>query len=137
MTSDQRLMATHMCLLFGTVLCLWLAPAARAEHSPGPSDVMKTDSQTDTHGHGFKSDDDQQQTTNHGKDKAQTGKSKTIKGELVKVEEGTYFVKSDEGKELRLHADKKTKMIGTVAKGEHIEATITDQNHALSIRAIK
>ena len=49
-------------LLCGLLLCLGLSDAAQAEHSPSASDVMKTDSQSDS-GLGFQSDDDDRQRT--------------------------------------------------------------------------
>jgi len=40
-----------------------------------------------------------------------------------------------DGKEVRLHTDKTTKMMGDVKKGDHIEAQVNTKNHALSIRS--
>ncbi|HSF66132.1 MAG TPA: hypothetical protein VLA67_01770, partial [Nitrospiraceae bacterium] len=54
-------------------------------------------------------------------------------GELVRVEDGNYFVKVKDGKEVRLHTDKTTQMMGEIKKGDRIEAKVNDQNHALSI----
>jgi len=115
------------------VLCLGLSNAAQAEHAPGPSDVMKTDSVTDQQG--FQSDDDKQKNVKKGSDSAKG--AKTIKGELFRVEDGNYFVKVKDGKEVRLHTDKTTEMMGEIKKGDHIEAKVNDQNHALSIRSAK
>jgi hypothetical protein len=115
----------------GLLLCFGLSQAARAEHSPSPSDVMKTDSQSDRQG--FQSDDDKQTSGKMGKSPAKA--SKTIQGELVRVENGNYFVQSKGGKEVRLHTDKTTQMIGEIKKGDRIEAKMNDQNHALSIRS--
>jgi hypothetical protein len=61
-------------------------------------------------------------------------RAKTITGELVRVEYGDYFVKGQDGKEVRLTTDKTTQMMGQIKKGDRIEAKVTDQNHALSIR---
>jgi hypothetical protein len=115
------------------LLCLGLSNAAQAEHAPGPSDVMKTDSVTDQQG--FQSDDDKQKNVKKGSDSAKG--AKTIKGELFRVEDGNYFVKVKDGKEVRLHTDKTTEMMGEIKKGDHIEAKVNDQNHALSIRSAK
>jgi hypothetical protein len=60
-----------------------------------------------------------------------------IKGELVRVEYGEYFVKGQDGKEVRLTTDKKTQMMGQLKKGDRIEAKVTDQNHALVIRQVE
>jgi hypothetical protein len=114
------------------LLCLGLSNAAQAEHPPSPSDVMKTDATSDRQG--YQSDDDQQQNVKSEHSSAET--AKTIKGELFRVEDGNYFVKVKGGKEVRLHTDKTTKMKGEIKKGDQIEAKVTDQNHALSIRGV-
>jgi uncharacterized membrane protein YcgQ (UPF0703/DUF1980 family) len=119
----------------GFLLCLGLSNAAQAEHPPSPSDVMKTDSQSDRQG--FQSDDDKQKNVNDEKGSNRTAGAKTIKGELFRIEDGNYFVKVKDGKEVRLHTDKTTQMTGEIKKGDHIEAKVNDQNHALSIRSAK
>lgn len=131
------MMAVHKVvgLLFGSaLLCLGLTNLAQAEHSPSPSDVMKTDSVTNRQG--FQSDDDKLQNVDAGKEGA-AGGTKTIKGELSRIKDGHYFVKLKEGGEVRLHADKTTKMVGKITKGDQIEATVNDQDHATSIRSMK
>jgi hypothetical protein len=60
--------------------------------------------------------------------------AKVIKGDLLRVEYGEYFVKGQDGKEVRLTIDKTTQMMGQIKKGDRIEAKVNDQNHALSIR---
>jgi len=42
-----------------------------------------------------------------------------------------------DGKEVRLHTDKTTEMMGEIKKGDRIEAKVNDKNHALSIRSAK
>jgi hypothetical protein len=42
-----------------------------------------------------------------------------------------------DGKEVRLHTDKTTQMMGEIKKGDRIEAKVNDQNHALSIRSAR
>lgn len=122
-------------LLCGLLLCLGLSTTAQAEHSPSASDVMKTDSQSDS-GLGFQSDDDdRQKNVDDKKGSTRVEDAKTIQGELVRVEDGNYFVKVKGGKEVRLHTDKTTQMIGEIKKGDRIEAKMNDQNHALSIRS--
>jgi hypothetical protein len=69
--------------------------------------------------------------------KSQASGEKTIKGELFRVDDANYFVKAMDGSEIRLHTDKTTNMFGKIKKGDQIEATVNDQNHALSIQAIK
>ena len=69
--------------------------------------------------------------------KSDEGKTKgvqTIRGEVLRVDHENYFVKQYDGKEVRLHIDEMTQMIGSIGQGERIEAKVNDQNHALSIR---
>ena len=60
--------------------------------------------------------------------------SKTITGQLLRIEDGNYFVKVKDGKEVRFHTDKTTQMIGQMKKGDTIEAKVNEQDHALVIR---
>ena len=115
----------------GFLLCLGLSSAAQAEHAPAPSDLMKTDAQTDRQG--FQSDDDKQKSAEMGSNRAEG--AKTIKGELFRVQDGNYFVKVKDGKEVRLHTDQTTQMMGEIKKGDQIEAKVNKKNHALSIRS--
>ena len=131
MVSISKIVGVLSC---GFLLCLGLS-AAHAEHAPGPSDVMKTDSVTDRQG--FRSDDDKQKNVDNEKGTKHADGAKTIKGELVRVEDGNYFVKVKDGKEVRLHTDKTTEMMGEIKKGDRIDAKVNDQNHALSIRSAK
>jgi uncharacterized membrane protein YcgQ (UPF0703/DUF1980 family) len=119
----------------GFLLCLGLSNAAQAEHPPASSDVMKTDSVSDRQG--FQSDDDKQKNVDDEKGSNRAKDAKTIKGELSRVEDGNYFVKVKDGKEVRLHTDKTTQMTGEVKKGDRIEAQVNKTNHALSIRSIQ
>ena len=119
----------------GFLLCLGLSNAAQAGNVPAASDVMKTDSQTDRQG--FQSDDDKQKNVDDKKGSTRAEDAKTITGELFRVEDGNYFVKVKDGKEVRLHTDKTTQMMGEIKKGDRIEATVNDQNHALSIRSAR
>ncbi len=127
----------------GTVLCgvaLSIGPGivVQAEHSPSPSDTMKTDSITDAQKYNYQSDDDAQRNDSKESALPRGAKSvKTIHGELFRVDNANYFVKAKDGTEVRLHTDKTTNMIGKIKKGDQIEATVNDQNHAISIQAIK
>jgi hypothetical protein len=61
--------------------------------------------------------------------------AKTIKGEVLRVEYGgNYFVKGQDGKEVRLQTDQTTQMMGEIKTGDRIEAKVNQQNHALAIR---
>lgn len=116
------------------LLCLGLSNAAQAEHSPSSSDVMKTDSQSES-GLGFQSDDDRQRHADDKKGSNRVEDAKMITGELVRIKDANYFVKLKSGEQVRLHTDKTTRMIGAIKKNDRIEAMVNDQNHALSIRS--
>ena len=62
--------------------------------------------------------------------------NRTITGDVMRVEYAYYVVKEKDGKEVRLHADKTTQMIGQLKQGDRIEAEVTDQNHALRMRSL-
>ena len=61
MVSIPKIVGVLSC---GLLLCLGLSNAAQAEHAPAPSDVMKTDAQSDRQG--FQSDDDKQMNEKKG-----------------------------------------------------------------------
>lgn len=132
MNSCHKIIGVALC---SVVLLIGLSNAVQAEHSPGPGDVMKTDSLTGAQERTFQSDDNKQQNVNDRKGGTQV--AKTIEGELFRVEDANYFVKTKDGTEVRLHTDKTTNMKGKIRKGDQIEATVNDRNHALSIQAIK
>lgn len=132
MKSIHKIVGVVVC---GLVLSIGPFNAVQAEHSPSPSDTMKTDSLTDAQKYNFQSDDDKQQNVKDRKSSASG--EKTIKGELFRVDDANYFVKAKDGTEVRLHTDKTTNVIGKIRKGDQIEATVNSQNHALSIQAIK
>ena len=58
-----------------------------------------------------------------------------IKGEVLRVEGDTYFVKGEEGKEVRLQTDPTTQKTGDIQPGDRIEAQMNEDNLALSIRS--
>ena len=60
-----------------------------------------------------------------------------ITGEVLRVEGENYFVKGQDGKEVRLHTDDTTEKMGNIRQGDRIEADVNDQNHALSIRSAR
>ena len=82
----------------------------------------------------FQSDNDIQRNLKSERSNAEG--ERTISGELTKVESGHYFVKGKDGKEILLHTDRTTKMMGNVMKNDYVEAKVNNQNHALSIRSI-
>ena len=63
--------------------------------------------------------------------------SHIIKGEVVRVEPSAYFVQQYDGEQVRVHTDASTRMTATIRPGDHIEAKVTAQRHALAIRPAK
>jgi hypothetical protein len=61
--------------------------------------------------------------------------TKSIKGEVLRVEGRDYVVRGEDGKEVSLHTDSTTHKTGDISQGYSIEAQVNDQNHALSIRS--
>ena len=60
--------------------------------------------------------------------------SKTITGDLMKIDGEFYVVKDSAGKEVRLHVDKTSKLDAAFKAGDKVEAQATDKGHALSMR---
>lgn len=118
------------------LLSLGLSNMVQAEHSPSASDVMKTDSHSGS-GPGFQSDDDRQRNADDKKGSTRVEDARMITGELFRIKNANYFVKLNNGEEVRLHTDKTTQMIGTIKKNHRIEAMVNNENHALSIRSTK
>jgi hypothetical protein len=70
-------------------------------------------------------------------DMAEPG-SKTINGDLLKIEGEFYTVHDKSGHEVRLHVDKTTKLDGMpFIAGEKVEVQATDKNHAVSIKHVQ
>jgi uncharacterized surface anchored protein len=61
--------------------------------------------------------------------------TKSIKGEVLRVEGRDYVVRGEDGKEVSLHTDSTTRKTGEIDQGYSIEAQVNDQDHALSIRS--
>jgi hypothetical protein len=101
----------------GAVLCMGLSHNALAANElSGAADHQKNDQM---------------------KGAPQSEAGKTIKGEVVRVEGDNYFVKGQDGKEVRLQVDPNTQTTGTISQGDRIEAKVNDQNRALSIRSTR
>jgi hypothetical protein len=60
--------------------------------------------------------------------------SHTIFGEVTSVDGMTYMVKDESGKEVKLQTDDRTEK-SPIKQGDHISASVDNQNHALWIRA--
>jgi hypothetical protein len=118
----------------GFLLCLGLSTAARADaNAASAADEMKMKADQSDRRQGGQKPGGKQLTDKMEADHSQGGK--TIKGEVLRVEGDNYFVKGEDGKEVRLHADKTTQKTGNISQGDRIEAMMNDQNHALSIRS--
>jgi hypothetical protein len=57
-----------------------------------------------------------------------------VKGELMQIEGEYYVIKDAEGKEVRVHVDKRTKLDGTFHVGDIVEVNRTLPGHALEVR---
>ena len=60
--------------------------------------------------------------------------TKTVKGDLLKIEGEFYTVHDTAGHKVRLHVDKTSKLEGTFKTGDKVEAQVTVNSHALSIK---
>lgn len=114
----------------GFLLCLGLSNAAQADYAASAGDKLKAD-QTDRRQGGQEAGEQQMNDTEGGQSKD----GKTITGEVLGIESDNIVVKGEDGKEVRLHTDETTQMARNIniEPGDRIEATVTDQNHALSI----
>ncbi|HSL02422.1 MAG TPA: hypothetical protein VK901_02625 [Nitrospiraceae bacterium] len=113
----------------GFLLCLGLSQAAQADNAAAVNDEMKAD-QSDRRQGGQEVGEKQLNDPMKGGD---SKGGKTIKGEVLRIEGDIYFIKGQDGKEVRLYTDKTTQMGKNIEPGYHIEAKVTDRNHALSI----
>ena len=113
----------------GFLLCLGLANAAQPDDAASAADTLKPDL-SDRGQSGQAAGEKPMNNMESGQSKG----GKRITGEVLRVEYGDYFVKGQDGEEVRLHTDKTTQMMGQIRKGDRIEAKINNENHALSIR---
>lgn len=60
-----------------------------------------------------------------------------ITGEILTVEGDLYTVKDSTGKEVQLHVDESTQKSGKLKEGDHIEAEVTAEGHALMLKKAK
>ena len=127
MVSIPKVISVMSC---GVLLCLGLSNAAQAENA-AVQEEMKAD-QTDRRQGGQVTGEKQSSDEMKG---GQAKSGKTIKGEVLRVEGDTYFVKGQDGKEVRLRTDNTTQKSGVISKGDRIEASMNEQNLALSIRS--
>jgi hypothetical protein len=106
----------------GELLCLGLSTAAQAGNAASAADELKAGQLDRKAGQaGLKGEED----------KLKGGH--IITGEVLRVESDIYFVKGQDGKEVRMYTDKTTIIMGNIRQGDRIKATVNEQNHALSI----
>ncbi|NWF73326.1 MAG: hypothetical protein HXY51_09855 [Nitrospirae bacterium] len=119
----------------GFVLCLGLSNGAQAGNAASVEEEMKTEQsgsdQSDLRQGGQAGD----KRTGAHIDGVLPKAGNTIEGEVLRVEGDNYFVKGQDGKEVRLHTDETTQKTGSINQGDRIEAKMDEQNHALSIRS--
>jgi hypothetical protein len=130
MVSNSKIVGVMSC---GFLLCLGLSNAAQAGNAASAQDEMKAD-QSDRRQGGQEAGEQQMSDEMKG---GQSKDGKMIKGEVLRVEGDNYFVKGQDGKEVRMHIDKTTEKIGSFKLGDRIEAKVNDENHALSIRSAR
>lgn len=121
MVSISKVVGLMSCVL---LLCLGLfhtaqvGHAAQASHPASPADpTVRKGGQAGVKGE---------------RDKLRSGHR--VEGELLRVEDKHYFVKGQDGQEVRLHIDQTTRKIGKISEGDRIIAVVNDHNHARSIR---
>ena len=59
-----------------------------------------------------------------------------IKGNLVSIDYEDYIIKEKDGKEVRVHIQKKTQIMGQIKKGDRVEAKVDAKDNALLIRSL-
>jgi hypothetical protein len=57
----------------------------------------------------------------------------TVKGTLMKIDGEYYWIKDNDGKEVKIHVDKSTKL-DKVVEGDHVKAYITDKGHTTTLQ---
>jgi predicted RNA-binding protein with RPS1 domain len=133
MKSTQTMIGVLSCTL---LLGLGLSPLARADTPTETADELKAE-QSDRRQGGQEAGEQQMSGM---KKEAQSQEGKTVKGKVLRIEGGNWFLKEENGKEIQVHVDQTTqqypkKIDGKNMKGVQIEAMVNDQNHALSIRS--
>ena len=100
----------------GFLLCLGLSTAAQAGNAASAADELKSGQADQMKGDQTKGGDSE--------------RGKAVKGEVLRVEGDTYFVKGQDGKEVRLRIDKNTQIKGLgIVTGDDVVVKLDDQNH--------
>ena len=110
------------------LLCLGLSTAAQADNAATAADKLKAD-QSDRRQGGQEAGEKQM----HEMESDTSTDSKTITGEVLRVEGNDCFIKGQDGKEVRLHIDTTTLKARNIEPGERVEAKVDDKNHVLAI----
>src|SRR5438874_7778291 len=84
----------------GFLLCLGLSTAAQVDKADSPVDRLKAD-QSDRRQGGQEAGEKQKKDMEGN----QSDGTKTIKGEVLRVEGNDCFIKEEDGKEVQLHID--------------------------------
>jgi uncharacterized protein YdeI (BOF family) len=125
MVSLSKVVGVMSCVF---VLCLCLSTAVQADDAAMSADKLKTD-QSDRRQGGQEADKKQMREP----ESDTSTDSKTITGEVLRVEGNDCFIKGQDGKEVRLHIDTTTLKARNIEPGERIEAKVDNQNHVLAI----
>ena len=67
-------------------------------------------------------------------DAPQAGSEQIVKGDVLLKEGDEYVIKEMSGREVRVHVNAETKKDGVIKVGDKIEAMVTREGHAMSIR---
>ena len=67
-------------------------------------------------------------------DAPQAGSEQIVKGDVLLKEGEEYVIKEMSGREVRVHVNAETKKDGVIKVGDKIEATVTREGHAISIK---
>lgn len=125
MRSLQKVVSVISC---GFLLWLGLSQPAQEGIAASAADKLKAE-QSDRRLGGQAAGETQMREMGAG----QSAPDRIIQGEVLRVDGNDCVVRSQSGKEVQLHIDATTLNAGNVEPGQHIEAKVDKQNHALSI----
>ena len=60
----------------------------------------------------------------------------SVKGTLMKTEGESYWIKDDDGKEIKIHVDMSTKL-DKVMVGDKVKAFLTEKGHATTLQRLE
>jgi hyperosmotically inducible periplasmic protein len=69
--------------------------------------------------------------------RSKTQEVNIIQGDVLRVEYDNLIIQRSDGHEVHLQFDENTEMTGYIGPGEHIEAKVNEQKHALSVRQLQ